>query len=97
MLNKELGTNFPEVELSEEDKLKMFRKTISYMPLIDDYNELYESSMRLPSEDENDYKRFYLNLFIFMADFAFIESKFAYTGAFKTTGILAKELKLYKV
>jgi len=32
MLNKELGTNFPEVELSEENKLKMFRKTISYMP-----------------------------------------------------------------
>lgn len=97
-VNEKFGTDIPKMGLSREyyDRLRVAKKTMGYIPLIGSYNDLYESSEDLPSNQDEDYWEFYKNLFIFAADFAFIEQKVGYNVAFKSTGELAKAVKLYK-
>ncbi len=97
-LNQELGTKIPEIDLSKEHyrKIQDIRKALGYATLIDSYNKLYESAEKLPSNNDEDYWEFYKNLFLFAADFYFLEEKLAYRAAFLTTGKIATKLGLAK-
>jgi hypothetical protein len=97
-LNQEFGTQIPEIDLSKENfmGIQEIRKALGYSALIDSYNKLYESAEKLPSNRDEDYWEFYKNLFLFMADFYFLEEKVAYQASFKTTGIIATKLGLAK-
>ncbi|MBO8180194.1 MAG: hypothetical protein H0Z19_06890 [Archaeoglobus sp.] len=94
-LNQEFGTKIPEIDTSEEHYRKI-RNVLGYTTLIDSYNELYKSAGKLPSNRDEDYWKFYMNFFLFMADFYFLEEKVAYKTAFVTTGKIAATLGLAK-
>ena len=97
-LNEKFGVNIPEMDLSGENHraINYVRAGMSYIPLIKSYNELYYSAQKLPSEKDEDYWRFYKNLFLFASDFAFLHEKVAYGTAFKSTSMLASKLRLAK-
>jgi len=97
-LNERFGTEIPEIDLSRENfaGIQEVRRALGYSALIDSYNKLYESAEKLPSDKEKDYWEFYKNLFLFMADFYFLEEKVAYQASFKTTGLIATKLGLVK-
>lgn len=97
-LNQKFGTEIPEIDLSKENfmRIQEVRKALGYSALIDSYNKLYESAEKLPSNRDEDYWEFYKNLFLFMADFYFLEEKVAYRAAFTTTGKIAATLGLAK-
>ena len=97
-LNDRFGTEIPEIDLSRENfaGIQEVRKALGYSALINSYNKLYESAEKLPSNRDEDYWEFYKNLFLFMADFYFLEEKVAYKAAFTTTGKIAATLGLAK-
>lgn len=95
-LNENLNLKIQNLEVSKENfnLLAKYRKISSFVPVIDSYTQLYNSSKKLPSEYNEDYYNFYMNLFIFGADIAFTQQQMAYKGAFKATGILADTIGL---
>ena len=97
MVNEHFKTEIPKIEVSKEyyEKLKVAKKTMSYIPLVDSYNDLYYSSLKLPSDRDEHYWEFYKNLFLLGADIAFIEGKMGYRAAFKSTWEISRTLKLY--
>ncbi len=97
-LNDRFGTEIPEIDLSRENfaGIQEVRKALGYSALIDSYNKLYESAEKLPSKKDEDYWKFYKNLFLFMVDFYFLEERVAYQTSFKTTGLIATKLGLAK-
>ncbi|WP_148212121.1 hypothetical protein [Ferroglobus placidus] len=96
-INEHFKTEIPKIKVSREyyEKLKVARKTMSYVPLVDSYNNLYYSSLKLPSDKNEHYWEFYKNLFLLGADIAFIEGKIGYRAAFKSTWEISNTLKLY--
>jgi len=96
-VNEHFKTEIPKIEVSREyyEKLKITKKTMSYIPLVDSYNDLYYSSLKLPSNRDEHYWEFYKNLFLLGADIAFIEGKIGYRAAFESTWEISRTLKLY--
>ena len=96
-VNEHFKTEIPKIEVSREyyEKLKVAKKTMSYIPLVDSYNDLYYSSLKLPSDRGKHYWEFYKNLFLLGADIAFIEGKMGYRAAFESTWEISRTLKLY--
>lgn len=96
MVNENFNTNYQILEYTPDihKQLEIYRKTSSFIPVIDSYNQLHNSSQKLHSEKNVDYYNFYNNLFIFTADVAFTKEKMAYKTAYKATGILARSIGL---
>jgi len=94
--NEHFSTAIPEIDLSIENhrSLHGVKTVMTYAPVIDSYNKLYEASSKLHSEVDEDYQNFYTNLFLFGADIAFVQQKAGYHAAFKSTGSLANTVGL---
>jgi len=94
--NEHFSTTIPEIDLSIENhqNLRGFKAVTTYVPVIESYNKLYNTSLKLPSETNEDYQNFYMNLFLFGADVAFVQQKVGYNAAFKSTGTLANAIGL---
>ena len=92
------GSTFPEIDYTFEsyNRLKEIQVIMSYTPILDTYNELYKSSLRLHSDYMHDYHAFYTNLFLFGSDVAFTQQKIGYKMAFKSTNELIKAVRLYR-
>ncbi|GAB7014991.1 hypothetical protein [Methanogenium cariaci] len=90
-VNENFNTKYPRLEVTPEihNQLQIYRKTSSFVPVIDSYNQLHIASQKLHSEVNDDYYDFYKNLFIFGADVAFTKENMAYKVAYRVTGILA--------
>jgi len=98
IINENLQTEIPEIgsTISDFEKIKGMRTVLKYSPIINPYNQLYGSAIKLPSEKKTDYDQFYLDLGKFSVDICFIESKISYKLAYKATGDIAYKFKLYK-
>lgn len=96
MVNENFNTNYQILEYTPDihKQLQIYRKDSSFIPVIDSYNQLHNSSQKLHSENNVDYYNFYTDLFIFTADVAFTKEKMAYKTAYKATGILARSIGL---
>ncbi len=99
-VNDEFDTQIPEIRISTQYHvdLRLLGKTMGYLPLVDSYNRLYNSSLLVyPGCEDKYYKRFYRDLALLGAEIAFIESKLGYRVAFKGTWEIAQTLKLYNL
>ena len=56
IMNEKIGTKLDEIGTSSSD-FENFKKVMRYSPLIGSYDDLYESSCRLPSTIDSDYDR----------------------------------------
>lgn len=91
-INENFDTHYQTLDVSKNfyKQLQLYRKTSSFIPVIDSYNELHIASQKLHSEENADYYIFYKNLFIFAVDVAFTKENMAYKTAYRATGILAR-------
>lgn len=96
IINEKIKTEIPEIgsTLTDFEKFKEIKIVLQYAPLVEPYNQLYESSLNLPSENKTDYNFFYTDLGKFSLEVCIIESKMSYKIAYKTTGELANYFKL---
>jgi len=99
IINEKIGVEIPEIgsALSDFEKIKEFKLVLKYIPLLDPYNKLYESSLNLPSDQDKDYETFYANLGEFSFEVCILESQISYKFAYKATGDIAYNFKLYKL
>jgi hypothetical protein len=99
IINDKIKTEIPEVgsTISDFEKFKEIKIVLQYTPLVEPYNQLYQSSLKLPSENKTDYNSFYTDIGIFSLEVCIIESKMSYKIAYKTTGELASNFKLYQL
>ncbi len=98
-LNERSGTALPTIPNTREffDKLHL-KGLVDYVPIIDPYNDVYLSSLNVtPYAEDKYYKIFYRDLAILGVEIAVIEADMGYKIAFKSTGTIAEELKLYKL
>ena len=98
LVNQDFKTTIPNIEISRDfhNDLKNFKSATSYIPLVEPYNKVYESSLVLPSTDEKRYWEFYKNIFLLGTDVAFIQGKLGYNVAYKSTWEINQALKLSK-
>jgi len=95
IVNEEIGTDIPRIK--ENDAILFVKTLTKYAPAVNSYNKLHEVALKLPSDDDVDYLRFYVSLGLLLADVGIIEMKLGYKFAFKSTGEVANILKLYKL
>ena len=62
---------------------------MKYSPLIGTYDDLYESSCALPSENDSDYDSFYIDLTKFSFDFGMLNAQLSYHISYRATGEIA--------
>lgn len=99
-INEKSGTALPSIQNPREffDKIKNLKLLVDYVPLIDPYNDVYLSSLNItPHAEDKYYKIFYRDVAILGAEIAVIEADMGYKIAFKSTGEIVSELKLYKL
>ena len=96
--NENIQTEIPEVgsSISDFERFNEVKIVLKYSPLIDPYNQLYESAKKLPSENTTDYDQFYSDLGRFSLEICVLESQMSYKIAYRTTGEIAYNFKLYK-
>ena len=96
LLNQDFKTTFPKIEISRDfhNDLKNYESASSYIPIIEPYNKVYESSLMLPNNDKKYYTEFYKNVLLLGTDIAFIEGKLGYNLAYKSTWEINQALKL---
>lgn len=96
-INDKTGTNIPLLS----DAKEIFRSAnelSKYVPFIDSYNRLYNSSLCIShTADFECYRKFYINLALFASDIAFIEEKTAHKLTLRSTEKIAHLLKLYNL
>jgi len=57
IMNEELHTKIPDIGSSSSD-YEQFKRLLKYSPLIGSYNNLYNSAILLPSDNDSDYTNF---------------------------------------
>ena len=96
LINQDFKTTIPKIEISRDfhNDLKNYESVTSYIPIIEPYNKVYESSLMLPNNDKKYYTEFYKNVLLLGTDIAFIEGKLGYNLAYKSTWEINQALKL---
>jgi hypothetical protein len=85
IMNEKIHTKLSEID-STPSGYDNFKTLMKYSPLIGSYNDLYNSAVALPSENDLDYTNFYVNLTKFSFDFAVLQSQLSYHIAYSATG-----------
>lgn len=101
VLNENMDYDFNHIPIdkaSHSNFIRLINKGQKYLPIIDSYNELLDSSdLVIKDRNNDDYvKRFYICAFLLGVDIALIESGGIHKGVFKSVGSLNSELKLMK-
>ncbi|QLC49941.1 hypothetical protein HWN40_06620 [Methanolobus zinderi] len=101
VLNENMDYDFEQIPLDKASHTKfiqLINKGERYLPVVDSYNELLESS-DLVLEDRNNaeyVKKFYICAFLLSVDVLLIETGGIHKSVFKSVGSLNTELKLMK-
>jgi len=96
VINEKIGTKLEEIGTSSSD-FEKFKRLMRYSPLIGSYDDLYESSCRLPSTIDSDYDRFYIDLTKFSLDYGMLNAQLSYHISYRATGEIATRLGLERL
>jgi hypothetical protein len=95
-MNEQLHTNIDQLKADPPD-YENFKRLAKYSPLIGSYDNLYDSAITLPSNNDSDYNIFYKNLIIFSLDLGAIQYQLSYHVAYSSTRELASSLGLDEI
>lgn len=101
VLNENMDYDFKPIQINKASHgnfIQLMNKGQKYLPVVDSYNELLNSSdLVIKYRNNSEYvKRFYICAFLLSVDIVLIESGGIHKGVFKSVGSLNSELRLMK-